>query len=545
MSLFRLNKPSEGAKTQAWTNTAELGVTSYIWQPWFGTWQADAAFTRTDTSAEQDSTADLVTGNVEVNLFHRSHFPFSAFVSLQDSRVEITDLSQADNDVRTLRIGLTQQYQDIDNAIFYYGAFNHDEQEEVSNGNTSESDRLLFTADRNGEIHDLSGVLSLNRAKSTIADSEVITGQGSFSHTYRPSREFSATTNTVFSSVDAQTNTQDGNNSVYALASQAEWRPGEGTFRMQGDVLVGREESDTKTETEFGTLVRTSEFVDRFRANVSGRYELTDEATLFAEVGVDRRDTEAQSRTTTFQTISATYVSQPIDWRRFEYTYTGGAGLGNNTDSEADGVHSESVNLGHAITRGWTGDLFGPTAFVFSAGQDGQFLNQSDEGARAQISHRASISASKATPTGTTYGQLTAFDVRDYGETEGSLTSLSASATHNRVLSRYRNFDMIASYNFNSSSNEGFSQDRDVTSLELRYRDGRLFGLSRLSFESRLRGGFINLIASGEEDSGPEIEWDNHLDYRIGLLEVNSRVAFTQRDDNSNFLFTLGLTRRF
>jgi hypothetical protein len=314
---------------------------------------------------------------------------------------------------------------------------------------------------------------------------------------------------------------------------------------MQGDVLIGREKTDSKFESEFGTMSRTSDFVDRYRANVSGRYELTEEATLFAEVGVDRRDTELLSRTTTFQTISGTYVSQPIDWKHFEYTYTGGVGFGNNTDSESNGVHSESINLGHAVTRGWTGDLFGPTSLVFSAGQDGQFLNQSDEGTRAQITHRASVSASKSTPTGTSYGQVTAFDVRDYGETEGSLTSLTASATHNRVLSRYRNFDMIASYNFNSSSSDGFSQDRDVTSLEMRYRDGRLFGVNRLSFESRLRGGFINLFASGDEDSVPEVEWDNHLDYRIGLLEVNSRVAFTQRDDNRNFLFTLGLTRRF
>lgn len=541
MSLFRLNKPSDGSKTQAWTNTLELGATSYIWQPWFGTWRSDASFSRNDTSADQDTTADLVTGNLEVNLFHRSHFPFSAFVSLQDSRVEITDLSQADNDVRTLRIGLTQQYQDLDNAVFYFGSFNHDEQEELSSGNESTLDRLLFTVDRDGEIHDLSGVLSLNRATSTVADSKVTTGQGSFSHTYRPNREFSATTNTVFSNVEAETDTQDATNSVYALASQAEWRPGEGKFRMQGDFLIGHEETDTQLDS-----VRSgSGYVDRLRANLSGRYELTEEATLFAEVGFDQRDTEAQSRTTTFQTISGTFVSLPIDWRKFSYTYTAGAGLGNNTDSEASGVHSESLSLGHAITRGWNGVMFGPTAFVFSAGQDGQFLNQSDEGTRTQITHRASLSASKATPTGTSYGQLSAFDVRDYGETEGSLTSVTATATHNRVLSRYRNFDMVATYNFNSSSNDGFSQDRDVTSLELRYRDSRLFGLNRLSFESRLRGGFTNLIASGVDDRSTEVEWDNHLDYRIGLLEVNSRLAFTQSDDNNNFLFTLGLTRRF
>lgn len=545
MSLFRLNKPSDGTDTQAWTNTAEVGATSFIWQPWFGTWRADAAFSRTDTSADQDSTAELLTGNLEVNLFHRSHFPFSAFVSLQDSRVEVTDLSQADNDVRTLRIGLTQQYQDVDNAMFYYGTFNHDEQEELSSGNKSVLDRLLFTADRDGEIHDLSGVLSLNQATSTIADSEVFTGQGSFSHTYRPNQEFSATTNTVISSVEAETNTQDATNSVYALASQAEWRPGAGKFRMQGELLIGHEETDTEFETEFGTTSRSSDYVDRFRTIVSGRYEWTEEATLFAEVGVDRRDTEEQSRTTTFQTISGTYISLPIDWSKFAYTYTVGAGLGNNTDSEASGVHSESLNLGHAITRGWTGNLLGPTAFVFSAGQDGQFLHQSDEGTRTQLTHRATVSASKATPRGSSYGQLTAFDVRDYGQEEGSLTSVTASATHNRVLSRYRNFDMTASYNFNSSSNEGFSQERDVTSLELRYRDGRLLGFNRLSLESRLRGGYVNFFASGIDDSTAEIEWDNYLDYRIGLLEVRSRVAFTQNDDNSNFLFTLGFTRRF
>ena len=411
MSLFRLNKPSDGSDTQAWTNLAEAGATSYIWQPWFGTWRAEAAISRTDTSADQDSTADLLTGDFEVNLFHRSHFPFSAFVSLQDSRIEISDLSQADNDVRTLRFGVTQQYQDLDNAIFYYGSFNHDEQEELSNGNVNELDRLLFTVDRNGEIHDLSAVLSLNSATSTTADSEVLTGQGSFSHTYRPSGEFSVTTNTVVSEVEAETNTQDATNQVYALASQAEWRPGQDRLRLQGELLIGREETDISGPEDSSR----SEFIDRFRADVSGRYELTDEATLFAELGYDRRDTEAQSRTTTFQTISGTYISRPVEWKQFSYTYTGGAGLGNATDTGASSVHTQNVSLGHAITRGWTGDLAGPTAFVFSAGQDGQFFNRSDEGTRTQITHRATISASQATPTGTSYGQLTAFDVRDFG----------------------------------------------------------------------------------------------------------------------------------
>ena len=42
VSLFRLNKPSNGTDTQAWTNTVELGATSYVWQPWFGTWRASS-----------------------------------------------------------------------------------------------------------------------------------------------------------------------------------------------------------------------------------------------------------------------------------------------------------------------------------------------------------------------------------------------------------------------------------------------------------------------------------------------------------------------
>jgi hypothetical protein len=72
-----------------------------------------------------------------------------------------------------------------------------------------------------------------------------------------------------------------------------------------------------------------------------------------------------------------------------------------------------------------------------------------------------------------------------------------------------------------------------------------LFNVNRLTFESRVRLGTTNLIASNESSAADRIEWENEVDYRIGLLEINGRVLLTADDDRDTWLFYLSMTRRF
>lgn len=537
-SNYRVTEPSDGTGTTAWTNTYEIGATSYIWQPWFGVWRAVGSITRLDSESDQESSSDILSGDVEVNLFHRSHFPLSAFVSLRDSRVEIQDLLEGSNDTRYLRMGAIQQYQDFAEGVFYVASYYRDQQDDLNSGETSVSNRLLFTADKRGEAHSLSGVASVDHNTSTFADSEFLSTQGTFSHVYTPDERLTVTTTANASMIDGDSDIQGASATQLGAGTQVLWRPDGDKWRVRGDLQFAREEA----ETDLGG----SRFRDSYRARASARYELSSEASIFAEVGLDHQETDDITQTISFQNLSAVYDSRPIDLGRYAYTWSAGAGVGHETESDADSVFSQSVSLGHALSRTWLPELGGtPVPLVVSVGQDGSFLNQSDDDPEFQVVHRATLSAAHATERGSSYGQLSVFDIRTYGRDDTSTFSVNASASHNTGLTRYQSFDFISSYNFSSTTSSGLTVETDVASLELRYRNSRLFNVHRLTFESRLRASVTGLSVGAEDGTAIESEWDNQLDYRIGLLEVNGRFGVTQSGDQRNMLMILGITRRF
>lgn len=536
-STYRTNKPSEGTDSSSLTNTLEVGASSYIWEPWFGIWRATGAISKAATDADQDTTSGILTGDIEVNLFHRSHFPLSVFVGVRDSRVEIENLSEATSDLRTVRFGVTQQYQDLAAGVFYLGTFNRDEQEDLQTGARSTSDRLLLSVDRRGQVHSVTGVGTFNQTSNTVASSDVNSSQVTVSHHYRPTNNLSVNSTANVAVIEGNSDFLASDTLLYGAATQAEWRPDDGRLRLRGDLSFSHEETNVQGQA--------SEFQDRLRARASTRYELTDEASIFGEFGLDRRETQGGNQLSTFQTLTGTYTAKPIDWRSFSYAWTAGAGIGNQTHNTEGGSQSQSASASHTLNRVWTPDLSGPVPVVFTAGQEARFVNDSTEGAQTQIVHRATLSATKATDKGTAYGQVSVFDIRTFGRVETELSSLNAAVTLTNSLSRYRSVDAVGSYNYSLSSTSGVDQQRDVLSAELRYRDARLLDVMRLSFESRLRLGATGLLARSEEDTRLEMEWDNRLGYRIGLLEVDARFGVTQTDENRNLLFLLTMTRRF
>ncbi len=155
------------------------------------------------------------------------------------------------------------------------------------------------------------------------------------------------------------------------------------------------------------------------------------------------------------------------------------------------------------------------------------------------------VNGNYADAAGFTSGYLNAFDTRTFGRDEIETFSLIAGLTHSRALTRFRSVDLNATYNYNSATSDGVSSKTDVATLEMRYRDARLFNVNRLTFESRLRGGTRNLIASDNIGAGDEIEWENEVDYRIGLLEINSRLLLNASEERDTWLFYLSITRRF
>ena len=536
-SAFRVTKPSDGVETRSLTNTFEAGANSYIWEPWFGLWRVNGAISRADTDAENDSTSDILTGDVEVNLFHRSHFPLTAFVGVRDSRVELGDLSEATSDVRIFRFGVTQQYQDLANGIYYLGTFDRDQQETLNDGTETTSNRLLLSADRRGEVHSLNGVFTANHSTSNVADSQVGFTQLVVTHDYRPGPDLSITSSADAAYLTGDSDVSDIEGQSYGASTRVEWRPQDDRLRVRGDLSVAHADNTVTGQPE--------QFRDSLRARASVRYELNDEASLFGELGMDQLRTNGSDEIRTFQALSGSYVATPIPLGNFTYDWGGGAGVANVTEGGAASTQTLNLDLNHGVTRSWVPQLSGPLPIVFNAAQEVHVEHDSELANQAQIVHRATLSATRATESGIGYGQLSMFDIRTFGRRDSGVFSLNAAFSYSMPLSRYRSLSSVGSYNFNASSSASSSAQNDAISIEMRYVDSRWFDISRLSAETRLRVDSRNVAARTDQKMSLEVEWDNRIDYRIGLLEISSRFGVTQSDDNRNVIFLISLSRRF
>lgn len=284
---------------------------------------------------------------------------------------------------------------------------------------------------------------------------------------------------------------------------------------------------------------------DRYRARASARYEISPQASVFAELDYEREDSDEGSTANTLQRLSGVYDSRPIPLRQFSYTWNAGASIGHETESEGDNIFSRDVSLGHAVSRVWMPVLGRPVPVVFSAGQTGRFRNETDEEKEFELTHTVTVNGNYASEAGITTGYLSAFDTRTFGRNELETFSVVAGLTHNHSLTRYKSVDLTANYNYNAASSDGISSENDVATLEASYRDSRLFNVNRLTFESRLRAGMSDLIASDDTGVTDEIGWENEVDYRIGLLEVNSRLLLSANEERDTWLFYLSITRRF
>lgn len=534
LSTYRLTTPSEGADTLQLANSAELAATSYIWQPWFGTWRGQVAASWVKTDAETDSRADLLTGQLDVNLFHRSHFPLNAYVAVQDSRVDTDALIRDQSQVRTLQLGLSQQYRDLGDGGFYLASLQRDVQTSLVDDSTAASNRLQATMDRRGEVHSFGGVLAVNQVTNSVADAESLFGQLNLSHSYHPHDRLSVENSAFVALADASSDFDRSDAQVLGLSSYANWRAATVPLRLRSEVSLGMERGS------FADLERE---LDTLRLRGGGRYDLSENVSVTADVGADVRR-GADESTITFQSLSALYNSTPVLWREFTYNWYGGLAAGNRTETDAQGSQTYDAHAGHGVVRSWVFDLGVPLALVANGGQEVRFEQDTLEGELAQLLNRATFSAAYNESNQTTYLQVNAIDQRSFGREDTKLLTLDMVAAHNRQVSRYRNLDLSLTVHYGDVTSAGVTSRNDATSLEMRFRDGRLFGRRQLTFESRLRAA-ASWFGSQGNDTSLDLEWENQLDYRIGLLELQARTFLTSDGERSNALYQLSVARRF
>lgn len=529
---------------------------SYIWQPWFGQMRGDlrlragrdnSEYVVGDTNKTMSSKNLNATGNAKLSLFHRSSFPFEAHFDREYSRTAAGD-QIALGGYLSQRFGMSQSYREegIDGTL----AWEHSTQTARTAGKTSQDSLQLTLAYKIDDISSIgaSGSRSTASQKSTGQRNE----QNNLSVTYNyiPDPTISVDTTANVSTSDFQTNPGSSNNRLMQLNSVAFWRPEEEPLTLNASVRVLGLLAESMTHNWDGvafTPVLSQANMRTTNANIGANYVLSPETTANAAVNVGFMSLNGQRQMVYSESAGVMHSPEEIDLGEFKYRWTTGASVshqGSNTGNQG-GVQLQ-LQASHSLNRRF--QLDNESAINIGANQSIGYVTSSNipdglPSGSTQITHSASASWSTGTKRGDSATIL--LGASDSRSVDGDKQffqmvnlQLSGNLAFGANSSLGGNLSVQATRQsaFNAFLTTGLynpaGQGDVVTTSNgsISYRNSRLFGVRRLTFNSDLRMTSQALLPMLGGPLDQEMAaWDNRLEYVIGMtiLRVNTVVART------------------
>lgn len=302
-----------GSKFSRDFSAVNLRASTYIWQPWFAQFKGGVGvISGKNYTGNQPVNDASVVGNGSLSVFPQSRFPFSASHTVSDSRTNGSALTPTINftsrstDVRqnyrplsglsdTLayynrsnstilpinsqvgresvgkRYNLQHEQRLTDNATRF--GLNYD----YNNLNIAESgDNLVIgkSANISTQYFDqtLSANVRRNESKFNVNNTDLRSGGGNLSHTYRPSSLFSLNTQVMHDQTNSSSALLDTSNHFTQATTTASWQPEEDLPLF---LIAGGNYFDAKFETVNPTLTALppNDLVSKSRtANLGATY---------------------------------------------------------------------------------------------------------------------------------------------------------------------------------------------------------------------------------------------------------------------------------
>ncbi len=567
-----------------------VNASSYLWQPWLAT--TDASLTFTQDSSEyssgqiSDSTSSqILTGNIGLNILPKSRAPFTARLQFSDSRVDReqtggTPVTFVGEEYSSTYLGLKQLYLGESGDRFQarldlrsWDSARVGSYSEQSIGLDADVRRAQqrFVARGNYSATDYSA--SDRENNSTVLD---------LSHFYYPSRAFRLDSKVSVYDYDRSfldPNSQDtrlSSTQITQVSSFAFWRPQASPWTVSAGMRVSLTDSspDASVGTDqlqlaanAGVFYRVSQYL-RFDANVSANVKDSTDNVSNASV----TNEYYRSR------LGALYSSKWYSFDEFMYQWYADGSLEYNVDPLSKTVFADA-NIGQNFSRTWWPiERTTPGSLRFSFNQAivvgaarGSYASNAAqvekdiydmEMSSNKLRHSASLAFNSPLWNGDMLAQVTLSDSREMGDLNavyqlinaqfnctqeiGGKSLLSGNFTVQQVLSEY---DEVIRYSgFDDAANryvvpgDVVTRERDTktSTASIRFEHMRAFGVPRLRFTSNYMVSKIS--ASGALDRE---DWDNALNYRIGMLDANVSYRVTDTDGRSYDLLYFRVMRRF
>jgi hypothetical protein len=523
-----------------------VNARSYIWQPWFATADASLRFTQDSTDFEgggSSTDTSIVSGDLNLNALSQSRTPFSLVYSASDSRVDVVSLASplttlGDKEFQTRRLALKQSYFNEQGDRFQA---RYDRNKwSARDGDSYNDDLFGVEMDLRRPQHTLTAKTSYQEAERNVLDQRTETTVFNVDHFYHPGRALRV--DSMASYYDTETRSDQPLNSTNQggsatdlgqLSSFVFWRPIDSPLSVSGGVRVfDLSGSTTGNTTELSSVSATGGLY----------YQMTQNLRLDANVEVGTNDNGDDSVTASRQRMGALYQSDIREiFSHYSYQWHSSGSL-QNQDTGEEAVQTVQLRLGHDAQRLWLTEGRGTFRLSLTQAVSGNQLSGDADGTTERLDHSGSLSWDKYDAVSTTMVQFTLADSHAFGDQEDNqqfanaqvlrtqnLTDTSALSGNLTVQSVRRDFN-------------GLGDDDTVTATgQLNYQQTGLFAVPRLRFLSDLR-----LSRAATDEGVDRAEWENRLDYAIGLLDTSLSWRWIDLNGDEDFnIVYFQVNRRF
>jgi len=521
---------------------------TWLWQPWLAS--VDLGLRGTLDSGETvrsgstaTNTATILTGDLNLGILSQSRSPLQVTFRASDSRVEtlsgdnpLTGLGG--REYSTQRLAIKQRYFTeaghrmqayYDNNRWQSGSDSYDDWQLGADMSVRLPQQTL-TAKVSFQDSDYSVLSQNTRTQVVNVDHFYYPGKAlridSMASLYNYERSSQQPLNS--------TNQADSSTDLSQLSSSVFWRPEDRPLTVSGGVRL---------YDLAGTTTGNSVAVQNMSATSGVMYQWTKNLRLDANIDLSSSDNDGSQVTASRQRMGALYQSDIHDlfggatWQ----WYTSGSGQLRDADGDRSGA--ADISVGHDSQKIWMPSR--NETWRFSFGQSGSSNRVSDNGVDSdttQLNHSTSLSWDRHGDAGMTMVQLTLADARQSGDV------VSSQQFANFQLLRNQNIDRLRSLNGNLTlqnvrrdfNGSGNSDTVSTATGQINYNHSRIMGIPRLRFVSDLR-----LSKAISDEWVDRSEWENRLDYVIGLLDARLSWRKTVLNSGNFDLVYFQVSRRF
>jgi hypothetical protein len=559
VNTARVDRPEDAGEVYQLGSSARIGANTYLWQPWFSTLDGDVQLSQLRLYVDEetdpgnfDTSSTLVSGRLNLNVFPRSRFPFLAFVSVDDNRQDLDSEFPEQRDQRRLRYGIRQLYRPLDGRSDYSLRL---ERQETSSGGGSlvagdfdqATNRLDLGMNYRLDRQRVNAQLNVQQTDQRQTGIELLDVVGTLQHNYRPSDSLTIDNFASYSTTDSEVPGADGasldsQTDSAQLSSFLSWNPRDSKLSMTGDLQLSSLRTDVTGQDSSNS--------HRGSGSVTARYEWTPSLRLTGTVagGVTGGDLSSDF-TSQSATIAYSPPQRPLG--AFSYTRSAFASASNSTGSGLPSVRNATGDFTHGLDRtmpiGASGSFTLSTRLEQSVGYSWSSPGTSG----ANLGHNATLGLAHADAASTSRLTLGAQDRRDVlsdGAGDTSLQNVNLQAQHDRRFGRFSSLALFANLDWTRQSFAvGRARTFPASSLSVRYRHSRFFGVRRLLFTSELTSTSASLtfFGTGREDVVDEQRFENHLYYTIGRVDAELEITMTRSGGFVDTFAYLQIRRRF